>query len=115
MIPDFNILNPKTDNKMPFFNAKKGIFYFPVNNTFYKYYIEASRITEDGITEYYILVGANQFDSNCRKCHVDDYKRCQIRPKGEIKDYIVQECNERGNLNVSFYEQGNGYDIYKLD
>lgn len=114
MIPEFNILNPRIDNKMPFLDIRKGIFYFIVQND-YKYYIEANRINELGITEYFILVGLNSFDNNCKKCHVDSYHRCQIRPKGEIKNYIEKETKERGNINCSLYGQGFGYDIYKID
>ena len=36
----YDILNPVKDNKRPFFDEKRGLFYIPVKAN-YRYYIEA--------------------------------------------------------------------------
>lgn len=97
-ILNYEILNPKTDNKKPFLD-RSGFFYFNTEYKNVKYYLECARI-ENGIRNYYILIGENKFDSNCRPCRVDNYSRCKFKVKGELKDYIIAEMNERGNVNV---------------
>lgn len=113
MINEFNILNPKVNNKMPFFVNKNGIFYFKVN-TNYRYYLECSAPTENNDIEYYLLLSINKFDENCKTCHVDKFDRCQVKPKGEILEYIKRECTERGNIVCECIEQRTNYDIYKI-
>lgn len=113
MINDFNILNPKINNKMPFFAKKSGIFYFNVNVD-YKYYVECSATNDNGVIEYYFLLGTTNFDKNCRVCHTDKFNRCQIHPKGEILNYIERECEERGNIICELIEHRQDYDIYKI-
>lgn len=113
MISDFNILNPKVNNMMPFFAEKNGIFYFKVD-TNYRYYVECSAPNEENSIEYYLLLGIIKFDENCKTCHVDKLSRCQIHPKGEILNYIKRECKERGNIECNLFQQRSNYDIYKL-
>lgn len=97
-ILNYEILNPKTDNKRPFLD-KSGLFYFPIDYKNIKYYLECARY-ENNIRKYYILLGENKFDNNCRICRVDNYGRCKFKPKGELKDYLLNELNERGNVKV---------------
>lgn len=113
MISDFNILNPKINNMMPFFAEKNGIFYFRVLYN-YKYYLECSAPNSNNDIEYYILLSITKFDSSCRACHVDKLNRCQIHPKGEMLNYIRRECAERGNIECNLFQQRSNYDIYKL-
>lgn len=118
-IVGFNILNPKIDNKKPFYNSKKNIFYFKVDKP-YKYYIEVSNTKDDDSIEYCILLSTVEFDENCRKCSVDLYGRCQIHPLGEFKNYIKRECTERGNINCNYYwnvelAEGINYDVYCIE
>lgn len=113
MIYDFNILNPKVNNKMPFFVEKNGIFYFKVLYN-YKYYLECSAPNDNGEIEYYILLSHIKFDTNCRTCHIDRLGRCQIHPKGEMLNYIKKECAERGNIECYLLQQRKQYDIYKI-
>ena len=69
----YDILNPVKDNKRPFFDEKKGLFYIPINAN-YRYYIEAAITNQDtGGREYYLLFSTNKFDDNCRLCKVDGY------------------------------------------
>lgn len=97
---NYKVLNPTTDKKKPFLD-KNGFFYFYIKEKNIKYYLECVTInTEKQIKEYYLLVGENKFDEHCKLCHVDDYGRCKFKPRGELKDYIVNEMNDRGNLNV---------------
>lgn len=97
-ILNYEILNPKTDNKRPFL-LRNGLFCFHTDYKNIKYYLECARI-ENYERKYYLLVGETKFDKNCRLCSVDDYGRCKIKIKGELKNYIESEIKERGNINV---------------
>ena len=114
MITKYDIINPITDKRSPFYNQKKGLFYFHTK-TNYKYYLECTKtndVTFD--TEFYILLGKIKFNENCKRCHVDNYGRCQIRPAGILKEYIIRECEERGNFVMDYIESRETYDIYNL-
>lgn len=115
MIVNYDILNPIIDKKSPFYNKKKGLFYFHTKSK-YKYYLECSRLnqtTQD--IEFYVLLSSEKFNINCKQCHVDNYGRCQIRPAGKLKEYILEESKERGNFIMDYLETENNYDIYKLE
>lgn len=115
MITKYDIINPITDKKSPFYNQKKGLFYFHVKSN-YKYYLECSRLNEETKDiEYYILISTEKFNPNCKLCHVDNYGRCQIRPAGKLKEYIIEESKERGNFIMEYLETENNYDIYRLE
>lgn len=114
MLTEFNIINPVQSRKSPFYNKKKGLFYFPTTIG-YRYYLECTKFnTEKQDTEFYILLGKIKFNENCKQCHVDNYGRCQIRPAGILKDYILEEIKERGNFIMDYIESKNDYDIYNL-
>lgn len=115
-IVKYEIINPITDRKKPHFNSR-GFFVVP-NSPIkgYRYYIECARYNPKEFTkEYYILIGVSKFDSQCRKCRVDDYNRLLIPIKGEIKDFIITECALKGNVCFSYIESERGYDVYKID
>ena len=115
MITKYDIINPITDKKSPFYNKKKGLFYFHTKSN-YKYYLECSRINEKTHDiEFYILISDKKFNINCKQCHVDNYGRCQIRPAGALKDYIFKECEHRGNFMFEYIETEDNYDVYKLE
>ena len=87
MITKYDIINPITDKKSPFYNQKKGLFYFSTSSN-YKYYLECSRLNENtSDIEFYILLSEVKFNNICKQCHVDNYGRCQIRPAGKLKEY----------------------------
>ena len=114
-ILNYEILNPKMDRKRPFLD-KNGLFYFYTEYNKVKYYLECARINENTKQkEYYILIGENKFDKNCRICQVDNYSRCKLRPKGEIKDYIINEINERGNVDVTEIDANGLFITYLLE
>lgn len=113
----FRILNPVTNSKLPFID-KYNTFYFPIKAT-YHYYMECSDIDEQGLTKYYLLLSDINFDNNCRRCSVDNYGRCKLKPKGELLNYIKAECKDRGNINCDYcYTVENGddyhYDVYEV-
>ena len=115
MIAKYDILNPITDKRSPFYNQKKGLFYFHTKSN-YKYYLECSKLNEyTKDIEFYILLSNKKFDINCKLCHVDNYGRCQIRPAGKLKEYIIQESKERGNFIMDYLESEEYYDVYKLE
>ena len=60
------------------------------------------RIRDRGITEYYLLLSEKLFDENCRICDYSVYHGNKIHPRGELKDYIIQESKERGNLYCTY-------------
>ena len=115
MITQYELINPVTDKNSPFYNQKKGLFYFK-SKTNYKWYLECSRFNENvQDIEFYVLLSENKFDINCKKCHIDNYGRCQFRPTGKIKDFILEECEYRGNFIFEYLETENNYDFYKLE
>lgn len=115
MITKYDIINPITDKKSPFYNQKKGLFYFSTSSN-YKYYLECSRLNENtSDIEFYILLSEVKFNNNCKQCHVDNYGRCQIRPAGKLKEYILNESKERSNFIMEYLETEDSYDIYKLE
>ena len=115
MITKYDIINPITDKKGPFYNKKKGLFYFHTKSN-YKYYLECSRINEKTHDiEFYILISDNKFNINCKQCHVDNYGRCQIKPAGKLKEYILEESVQRGNFIIDYIESEENYDVYKLE
>ena len=114
MLTEFNIINPVPSRKSPFYNKKKGLFYFPTTIR-YSYYLECTKINQ--VThdiEYYILLSKTKFNENCKACHLDNYGRCQIKPAGILKEYIEKETMERGNLIMDYIESKEDYDIYNL-
>lgn len=118
MIYNYEVINPVTNNKKPFYDHKRKLFLFHVDAN-YKYYVECARNNETtGSREYFILLSEHKFDENCRKCSVDDYGRCRINVKGEIKEYILREIGCRGNVEVNYisheYTYDNEYDVYEV-
>lgn len=111
---DFDIVNPKTNKRSPFYNKKKGLFYFPTTIR-YKYYLECSKFNNNtNDTEFYILLSKEKFNENCNKCSYDNYGRCQMRLNGSIKEYVINESKERGNLIMDYIESKPNYDIFNL-
>ena len=113
-IYSYEVLNPVTNNKKPYIN-NKGIFIFNITKRSYKYYIEAALNKENGNREYYFLLSDTKFDNNCRKLNIDSYGRCQIKVKGEMKDFITEEIEYRGNVNVNYLESKDEYDVYIVE
>jgi len=109
----YKIINPVKSNKLPFFDERKGIFYVPINKV-YRYYVEAIVSHENGNIDYFILLSNVKFDINAKLCHSDNYGRTQIRIKGEMKDYIINETKERGNVSVEYIESIDDYDVFKV-
>lgn len=115
MITKYDIINPITDKKSPFYNQKRGLFYFHTKSK-YKYYLECSKINEKTKDiEFYVLLSETRFNPNCKQCHVDNYGRCQIRPSGKLKEYIISELKERGNFIMEYCETEENYDVYNLE
>ena len=108
----FDIINPVTNSKKPHYDVNKNLFLFPVDIK-YRYYIEVRNIDENtGEYRYYLLLSKIKFSEHCRLCEVNMYGMCKIHPRGEFKDYIVQECNERGNVDMDKVDANSDYDIW---
>ena len=97
----YNILNPVTDKHKPHYIEKGNWFIFPTTKR-YRYYVEVSKLNDRGIIEYYLLLSEKLFDENCRICDYNVYHDNKIHPRGELKDYIIQESKERGNLYCTY-------------
>ncbi len=111
----FEIINPVTNKKKPRYEIERNIFRFPVE-TKYRYYIEAKQIDKDtGEYSYYLLLSTIKFSEHCRLCEVDMYNNCKLHPRGEFKEFIMQECAERGNIDMSKVDATSDYDIWKLE
>lgn len=114
-IYNYEILNPVISSKKPFYDIKRKLLFFPVNRSNYHYYVEVARNNKDTFArEYYVLLSNRKFDDNCRVCHVDNYGRCQINLRGELKDYVIQETKYRGNIEVEYVESERDYDIFAV-
>lgn len=114
MIAKYKILNPLTDHKKPYYDTKRNLLIIPIRNN-YKYFLEAAQYNPDkGINEYYLLLGSNKFDDSCRPCETDMYGRCKLRVIGELKEYVLDQLEDRGNLEVEYVESGDGYDVYSI-
>lgn len=110
----YEILNPAKSNKKAFYDNKKNLLYIPIKNN-YRYYVECALTNEyNGSREYYILLGKAKFDDNCRLCNTDQYGRCRIKLNGELKEYIIEESKNRGNVDVEYVESDEHYDVFSV-
>ena len=107
-IYNYEILNPVISPKRPFYDTKRKLLFFPANGSSYRYYIDTFA------REYYVLLSYRKFDDNCRICRVDNYGRCQINLRGEIKDYVIQETKRRGNIEIEYVESERDYDVFAI-
>lgn len=110
-IVKYNILNPISNNKKPFY--KNNFLYIPSIGK-YNYFLEASLQNEYGGVDYYLLFGKTKFNEHCRKCITDNYGRVKINIKGSIKDYVKEECERYGNINVDYVESADDYDVFTI-
>lgn len=107
----FNIVKPKIDIRKPHYEVARNRFFFPVHKN-YKYYLEATSTDENGITTYYILVGKEEFNPNCRRCEVNGIGNCRVQLHNDVKEYITKECAERGNIIATLIDENSDYDTY---
>lgn len=112
-IVKYQVIKPVIDTKKPHVN-KLGAFIVPNIKRFYTNYVEVKNYNDIDGYEYYLLLGISKFDSNCRKCRVDDYARLIVNLHDELKDYATKECNERGNLEFNYIESEDDYDVWQI-
>ena len=114
-IVKYTVLNPLQDNKKPYYDIKRKQFIFPVKEN-YKWFLEAAQFNVvKNDNDYFILIGTNKFDDNCKKCEVDMYGKCKLRLIGELKEYVIEECNSRGNIKVEYIESTDDYDVFSIE
>ena len=109
----FNIIKPKIDRRKPYYEAARNRFFFPVHKN-YLYYLEASSTDETGFTTFYILVGKEYFNENCRRCEVNGLGNCRVQLHDATKNYVEKECAERGNINCTLIDENSDYDTYMI-
>ena len=113
-ITKYNIINHLSSTKKPYYDLKKNLFIFPVKQN-YKWFVEAANFNkEKGCNEYYILLGTDKFDDDCRRCEVNQYGKCKVKLLGDIRDYVVSECVDRGNLTCDYVESCDNYDVFRI-
>lgn len=109
----FNIVKPKINIRKPYYDANHNRFFFPVHKN-YRYYLEATSVDEAGFIRYYIFVGKEQFNPSCRRCEVNGIGNCRLQLHNEVKDYIQNECAERGNITAVLIDENADYDTYNI-
>lgn len=113
-ISKYQILNPLTDRKKPYYDNVRNQLVIPVKRK-YKYYIEAAQYNYITTSkDYFILLGVEKFDDNCKRCEVDGYGKCRISIKGEIKEYIIDTIKDLGNITVEYQETDGLYDVFNV-
>ena len=114
MIAKYNIINPISNRKKPYYDFKLNYFIFPVKRK-YKYFVEAANYdSQRGITQYYLILSDIAFDDNCRVCETNMYNKCKVKLLGEIKDYVINECKDRGNIIVDYVETIDNADVFRI-
>ena len=104
VIVKYNVLNPHIDKKKPYYDLNKELLIFPVKSK-YRHFVEASQYNkEKGVNEYFLLLGTKKFDDSCRLCEVNEYGKCKVKLKGEIKEYVKDIAAERGNIECYYVE-----------
>lgn len=114
-ILSFDIINPLTNNKLPFYNNTKGLLYIPGLSPKYRYYIECARSVPNVGRRYYLLLNSAKFNRDCRICHTDGYGRLVIPVRGELKEYLNDCCTRTRNIEVNIVEATEVYDIYYIN
>ena len=113
-ITKYNIINTLSNKKLPYYDFKTDYFIVPFKSS-YRWFVEAANYNkEKGYNEYYILVSNEKFDENCRRCETNQYGKCKFKLLGEIKDYVISECNDRGNITCDYVETCGNYDVFRI-
>lgn len=110
----YGILNPVSNRKEPYYDAKSKLLVIPIKHNF-KYYVEVVDITREHGKRYMLLLGANKFNENARRCNTDQWGRCRIPVKGELQQYLIDESERRGNISVVYLESNDDYDVFIVE
>lgn len=114
MICKYEIIAPVTNRKSPYLNSK-DFFIVPNIGKLYRYYIEVKRYNPNTFYyEYFILLGTEKFDTQCRKCRVDDYGRLKAKLHGEVLNFVSSEIRTRGNVQFVYDETDDIYDVWRI-
>lgn len=108
----YDILNPIADKGRPY--VKKDYLYLPINEK-YRYFIEAAQDNIYGGRDYFLLLGKVKFSPHCRICQPDGYGRIRLKLKGEIKDYVYDQCEQYGNCDFTYVESTDTYDVFSIE
>lgn len=115
MLYKYEILNPVIDTKKPHVDTH-GVFIIPKIRRNYKYFIEA--ISRDPNTQeksFVLIFSLTKFCEQCKRCRVDNYGRLKVPIAGDLREYVVQECKSRGNVQVEYVESEEVYDVYSVE
>lgn len=114
IIIKYNIIDPAVDKQKPYYDVKTKTFKFPVKRQ-YRYFVQACQVNSvTHVKEYFLLLGIEKFDESCKKCQTNQYGKCSVPITGEFKDYVIEECKERGNIIVEYSESEEGYDSFNV-
>ncbi len=110
----YEVISPVTNRKKPYID-NRGAFIIPAIKRNYKYYIEVKRYNPANLSyEYFLILSITKFDSQCRKCRVDDYGRLKLILHGDFKDYVSNEAANRGNVEFEYVESESEYDVWQV-
>ena len=114
MIHKYEVIAPITNRKIPYLD-NRGFFIIPSIKKLYKYYVEVKRYNPDKFYyEYFLLLSTFKFDTQCRKCRVDDYGRLILKLHDELLDFASGIMRACGNVDAKYIETEEDYDIWEL-
>lgn len=113
-IYNYEIISPYINTKKPHF-LKNGVFVIPNIDIGYKFYLEC-RLFNDNLHdyEYFLLLSTDKADERFHRCKRDDYNRLKLKLHTVVRDYITDELQRRGTVNITLYTKTDKYDIYKI-
>lgn len=110
----FDVEAPVTNTKKPFYDKRRNFLYFR-NSIKYKYYVECSQYNpETNDKEFYLLLSLEPISEHCRNLRRDCFGRYKAILHNDFKNYVMNESDTRGNIDIEYIESKEGYDIYKV-
>lgn len=108
----YDIINPVVNKKKAWFDVKKGLIFLPYPNKNYRYFVECALNVDKLGRQYYILLSDTKFNENCRLCQIDGYGRVKIPVRGELRNYISDNCSTNININMELQDSCEIYDAF---
>jgi len=110
----YELIAPVTDRKKPYID-NNGYFIIPNIGKYYTHYIEAARYDpRNDCYNFFLLLGTNKFDEQCRTCRIDDYARLKLFLHNNFRKYVINEIAIRGNVECTYLESENNYDVFQI-
>ena len=108
----YQVLSPQRDKSKPYYDTNKNLHF--KTDKYYTYYVEAITYINDCKT-YVLLLGTTKFDINCKPCNKNLYGNIKIKPDKELREYIEKELQYRTNIEVTYKESEDDYDVFIVE